>query len=95
MSEYRTRYAKVQFKNLSVTHPEYKVYPKLFSVPNEFYEYVAYVNPGPKTKLMFSVSMNRQKIEASVSEMEAYQKVIASLQMLGKMTANNGKAAVH
>ena len=82
MNEYRAKYPNIAFKNLAISHPEYKVFPKLFSVPDCFYEYVAYVNPGHSKKLMFSVSMNKQKMEASAFELDAYQKIIASLQML-------------
>ena len=82
MSEYRAQYPNIMFKNIAISHPEYKVFSKLFTVPNDYFEYVAYVNPGPSKKLMFSVSMNRQKKEASAQELDVYQKIIASLHML-------------
>lgn len=82
MKEYRAQYPNIVFKKLAVTHPNYRVFPKLFTVPGSFYEYVAYVNPGPTKKLMFSVLMNKQKKEASGLELDVYQKIIASLQML-------------
>lgn len=82
MKEYRAQYPNIVFKKLAVSHPNYQVFPKLFSVPGSFYEYVAYVNPGPTKKLMFSISMNKQEKEASKLELDVYQKIIASLQML-------------
>jgi hypothetical protein len=82
MSQYRTKYAKIQFEELLISHPKYKVFPKLFSLPSVFYEYVTYVNPGPQMKMMFSVSMNKQINAATKDELDAYQKVIASLFML-------------
>ena len=82
MKEYRAQHPNIVFKKLAVTHPNYQVFPKLFTVPGRFYEYVAYVNPGPTKKLMFSVSMNKQKEEASELELDVYKKIIASLQML-------------
>lgn len=82
MSEYRAKHPDIVFKDLTISHPKYRVFPKLFMVPGNFYEYVAYVNPGPASKLMFSVSMNKQKKEASELELDVYQKIIASLQML-------------
>jgi hypothetical protein len=82
MNGYRAQYPGITFKDIAVSHPEYRVFPKLFAVPKQFYEYVAYVNPGPRGKLMFSVSMNKQKNEASAEELHAYRKVVASLQML-------------
>lgn len=82
MSGYRTQYPNILFKDLTISHSKYRVLPKLYTVPGNFYEYVAYVNPGPAKKLMFSVSMNKQKKEASAFELDVYQKIIASLQML-------------
>lgn len=82
MGEYRAKYPKIIFRDVAASHPQYQVYPKLFTVPDSFYEYVAYVNPGPAKRLMFSVSMNKQGKDASVLELDTYRKIIASLQML-------------
>jgi hypothetical protein len=82
MTGYREQYPNVVFKELAISHPKYQVFPKLFTVPGSFYEYVAYVNPGPTKKLMFSVSMNKQMKEASELELDVFQNIIASLQML-------------
>jgi len=82
MKGYQAQYPHIKFKKLSVTHPTYRVFPKLFTVPGQFYEYVAYVNPGPPRKPIFSTSMNKQKVEATPSEPDAYQKIVASLQLL-------------
>ena len=79
MEQYKTKYPEINFKNISVTHPRYSVYPKLFYIPNDFYEYVTYINPGPDFNKMFSVSMNIQKREATEDEFNAYKKVIESL----------------
>lgn len=82
MKEYRNRYPAIEFKDFNVTHPTYRIFHKLFTVPGQFYEYVAYINPGPQKKHIFSVSMNKQKKEATSSELGVYQKIIASLQLL-------------
>jgi hypothetical protein len=81
MQEYLAQYPGVKFEKITITHPTYRVFPKLFVVPGEFYEYVTYINPGPQKKLMFSVSMNKQKMEAATSDFDAYQKIIASLKL--------------
>lgn len=81
MNEYRAQYPNIVFKKLAFSHPNYQVFSKLFIVPDNFYEYVTYVNPGSAKKLMFSVTMNKQKKEASELELDVYQKIIASLQM--------------
>jgi len=82
MSDYRQHFATIQFRDIAVSHPTCHVFPKVFFVKNTFYEYVTYVNPGPQSALMFSVSMNKQKTEATQSELTAFQKVISSLNML-------------
>jgi hypothetical protein len=82
MKDFRTQYPDIVFRNLSLSHPEYQVSSKLFTIPGKFYEYVAYVNPGPGKKLMFSVSMDKQNKEASRLELDVYQSILSSLQML-------------
>lgn len=82
MSGYKDQYGGIQFEDISVTHPSYRTFPKLFTVPGQFYEYVAYVNPGPSKKQMFSVSMNKQKTEATPHELNVYQEIITSLRLL-------------
>lgn len=83
MDGYRKQHPGVQFKDLAVTHQKYRVHPKLFFVPNEFYEYVAYVNPGPQSVFLFSASMNKARKEATKGELAAFAKVISSLEMMG------------
>lgn len=82
MNGYKDQYGGIQFEDISVTHPSYRTFPKLFTVPGQFYEYVAYVNPGPGKKQMFSVSMNKQKTEATPHELNTFQEIIASLRLL-------------
>jgi len=79
---YRAQYPKIQFKDLAVENPRYLCLARVFYVPGEFYEYVAYVNPGPKKPILFSVSMNSQKSEASAKELEAYKLAVRSLRLL-------------
>jgi hypothetical protein len=82
MEGYKKQYPGVQFKDITTPHPKYHVYPKLFFVPNDFYEYVAYVNPGPQFPFLFSVSMNIAKKEATKDELTAFTRVISSLEMM-------------
>lgn len=84
MAGYKRNFPKIKFEDVKLTHPSYRVFPKLFTVPGKFQEYVAYVNPGPKHKLMFSASMNKQKTPASKEELGAYQEIISSLVLLPK-----------
>jgi hypothetical protein len=84
MQQYRRKYPKVQFADLSVAHPEYKTCAKLFLFPNDFYDYVAYVNPGPRTWFTLSVSMSKEKVPATKAELAAYEKVLQSLNVFTK-----------
>lgn len=82
MRGYRAQYPKVQFKDLPVKNPQYLCLGRVFYVPGEFYEYVAYVNPGPTKSVLFSVSMNSQKSGAGTKELEAYRSAVQSLKLL-------------
>ena len=82
MRGYRAQHPKIQFKDLAIKNPRYLCLAKVFYVPREFYEYVAYVNPGPGKPFLFSVSMNSQKVDASVKEIEAYKSAVESLRLV-------------
>jgi hypothetical protein len=82
MRNYRAQYSKVQFKDVYIENSEYRCLAKIFYIPGEFYEYVAYVNPGPKKRFLFSVAMNTEKSEASANELEAYKSTVRSLTLL-------------
>jgi len=89
MDGYRSKYPKVRFINLSVTHPRYSVFSKLFFLPDSFAEYVVYLNPGSEAKFLFSASMNKQKEQASAEELAVFQTVVESISFL---TANVKRA---
>lgn len=82
MRQYREQSPKVQFQDISVNHPGYKSLAKVFYEPGEFYEYVAYINPGPKSKFIFSISMNTGKTEANEKELAAFKSALQSLTLL-------------
>jgi hypothetical protein len=82
MKGYRARFHGIRFKDIEVTHPSYRSFPKLFFVPGQFFEYITYLNPGADNPYLMSVSMNKQSQEATPSEFAAYQQVIGSLQLL-------------
>jgi hypothetical protein len=82
MRGYKAQFPNVRFKDLSIPNQRYLTIAKLFYIPGESYEYVTYVNPGPKRAILFSVSMNTQKLEASEKELEAYKMAVQSLTLL-------------
>jgi len=82
---YKKEMPNVQFKDIKISHKNYRCFPKLFYVPNKFYEYVVYLNPGKNIPWTLSISMNKQNAEASGAELSAYKEIIASIYWL----ANN------
>ena len=82
MADYRKKYPAVEFKDLQTSHPSYAVAGKAFAVAGQFPECVAYVNPGPTKRQMFSVAMNTGPTVATAEELAAFRAVIASLNLL-------------
>jgi hypothetical protein len=84
MDRYSQHYPKVLFKNLEASHPAYRSFPKLFLVPGEFSEYVTYLNPGPKSRHLLSVSMSKQRSEANPQELATYRTALRSVLLLSE-----------
>jgi len=82
MQQYKKKYPTAQFKDLNVAHSEYKTFARNVFVLNQFYEYVAYLNPGPGKSLIFSVSMSKMNAPATDGELKAYESVLESVQWL-------------
>jgi hypothetical protein len=76
---YREEYPDAKFSELDVTHAEYGTFAKLVFVPKQFYEYVAYVNPGRETRFTFSVAMSRRNSPAMDAELNAFRTVLRSV----------------
>jgi len=79
MQGYRKEFPAVQFSDLDVIHAKYKTFAKTFFIPNQFYEYVAYLNPGPGIPFIFSVAMSKRGEPATEAELKAYEGVLKSL----------------
>jgi len=82
MNQYRSKYPKVAFKNIDGIKTQYKAWPRLFYLPNTFYEYVTYLNPGPEHRKLISISMNKSGTPATADELHAYQAVIQSFALI-------------
>jgi hypothetical protein len=54
----------------------------LFYQPGTFYEYVSYLNPGPKYGIILSVAMSKVRSSATESELEAYEMVLDSVKVV-------------
>lgn len=82
MDGYKQRHPDIEFRNLEVSHPNYAVHAKLFTVPNRFYEYTVYLNPGQGIPHTFSVAMYKSDSEATAEEMAAFRDVVGSVVFL-------------
>jgi hypothetical protein len=80
MQKYEKEFPAAQFSVLDVTHPEYKTFARTVFVPHVFWEYVAYLNPGPRKPLIFSVAMSKKNLPASDDELKAYKAILNSVQ---------------
>lgn len=79
---YRKKFPKLMLEELPVEHPKWKTYSKLLFVPDSFYEYVAYLNPGPQSRLMFSVALSKTGARASEAELKAFEEILRSISLL-------------
>jgi hypothetical protein len=82
MDSYKKDFPNAQFQDLNVAHGEYKTFSKLVFVPDKFYEYVAYLNPGRGRPFILSVAMSTHKRPASQEELKAYEDILKSLAWL-------------
>jgi hypothetical protein len=81
---YKKQYPSTEFADLDFKHPKYKTCAKLFYTQDDFYEYVAYLNPGPQYKFMFSVALSKEKRAATREELAAFSHVLRSLQFVSE-----------
>jgi hypothetical protein len=79
VNDYKKQYPSTKFADLNISHPDYKTSAKLFYTENDFYEYVAYLNPGSQFKFMFSVALSKEKQAATQDELAAFSHVLRSL----------------
>jgi hypothetical protein len=78
----RQRYPEIKSGDLDVKHPAYATFPKLFYMPGSFFEYVAYLNPGPQFPFSVAVAMSKAKSAASPGELAAFASVLKSVNVL-------------
>jgi hypothetical protein len=78
----RQQYPEIQSRELEVKHPAYATFPRLFYKPGSFFEYVAYLNPGPQYPFSLAVAMSRPKSAASPGELAAFESVLKSIIVL-------------
>lgn len=79
MEQYRSHHQNGKLGPAAVTHQRYRASARRYCVPDGFCDYVTYVNPGPDSKVMLSVTLHRPKRMATAGELTAYRRVVASL----------------
>jgi hypothetical protein len=79
VEHYRARFQDVEFRDSATRHPRYRAYAKLVCAPGKFCDYVTFLDPGPGSAFMLSVTLNRPKRAATSTELAAYKHVVASL----------------
>lgn len=66
---------KLEVKNMK----EYSCFAKIAYVENEFYHYIAYINPGSQFRNAFSLTMNVLKRPAMADELAAFKEIVYTL----------------
>ena len=88
MEQYKKEFPNAQFSPLNEVHSEYKTFGKQVYVPGQFYEYVAYLNPGPGSRYTFSVALSKKGTAATPEQLRAYDEVLKSLVWLTSSVVN-------
>jgi hypothetical protein len=81
IAQYRKRYPHLELAELDVKHPQYATYGKLFSQPGDFYQYIAFLNPGQIYNYTLYAAMLKQKAPATPEELAAYKDILQSLKI--------------
>ncbi|MDB5281412.1 MAG: hypothetical protein JWO06_487 [Bacteroidota bacterium] len=82
IKQYKDKYKNLKQEKFLVSHISYKCFAKLVFVEEEFYQYLVYVNPGPKYKGGASFAMNISKRPATEEELKAFKQIISSFIMM-------------
>ncbi|HEY0553530.1 MAG TPA: hypothetical protein VGG20_04645 [Thermoanaerobaculia bacterium] len=81
ISQYRKRYPHLVLTDLDVKHPQYATFGKLFSQPDDFYQYISFLNPGTVYPYTLYVAMLKQKTPATPEDLAAYRDILQSLKI--------------
>lgn len=81
IAQYRKRYPHLELTDMDVKHPQYATFGKLLSQPDDFYQYISFLNPGTVYPYTLYVAMLKQKTPATPEELAAYKDILQSLKM--------------
>jgi hypothetical protein len=76
---FRKQFPNLEQGTVDVKHPKYATYARVFSQPDGFYQYVAYLNPGGSQPYAVYVALGREKGAATPAELAAYKQLVESL----------------
>jgi hypothetical protein len=78
---FRSRYPRLEVADLDVKHPKYATYAKQLSQAGDFYQDVAYANPGSISPYVFYASLTTRKAPPTAAELAAFREVLESLEI--------------
>jgi hypothetical protein len=78
---FRSRYPRLEVGEVDVKHPKYATFSKQISQAGDFYQYLAFVNPGSISPYVFYVSLTTRKAPPTAAETAAFREVLESLEM--------------
>jgi hypothetical protein len=76
---FRSRYPRLEVGDLVVKHPQFATYSKQVFQAGDFYQDIAFVNPGTLSPYVFYVSLTTHKAAPTAAETAAFQEVLESL----------------
>lgn len=86
MEHWKQKYPAIQFQDLVAPHPQYKSFGQVYLVPGEDPSYAVYLDPGPKTKYYFIVTMQPEHRAATPEELAVFRGLVASIILGGSIT---------
>lgn len=81
---YRRQFPRLELRQLTAFHPGDRVCAEELSVQGRLHEYLAYINPGPRDPVLFSVALSSGRLPASEADLGAFQEVVHSLAVVAK-----------
>jgi hypothetical protein len=76
---YRGIYPELLAAELSAHHGTYDTVAAVLFRPGLFYEYIAYLNPGPRVPWSVTVALSKPRVPATSSELAAFEAVVRSI----------------
>jgi len=78
---FRARYPRLEVSDLDVKHPKYATFSKQIFQAGDFYQDIAFANPGSVSPYVFYVSLTTRKAAPTAAETAAFREVLESLEM--------------